>query len=70
MTTTYTTKDGDSVDFICWKFYGSTANRVTEAVLEANLGLADHGPLLPAGVTVTLPAIEAPAKTQGVKLWD
>lgn len=67
---TYTTREADTVDFICWKFYGSTANRVTEQVLEANPGLADHGPQLPAGLAVFLPEIAAPAKTTGVKLWD
>lgn len=70
MTTTYTTREADTVDLIAWRFYGSTANRVTEQVLEANPGLADHGPLLPAGLTITLPEITAPAKTKGVKLWD
>lgn len=68
--TTYTSREGDTVDFIAWKFYGSTANRVTESVLEANPGLAAYGPELPAGVQISLPEIEAPAKTQGVKLWD
>ena len=68
--TTYTTREGDTVDFIAWKFYGSTANRVTETVLEANPGLAAYGPQLPAGVAVTLPAIDAPAKTTGIRLWD
>lgn len=70
MATTYTTKDGDTVDYIAWKFYGATANKVVEAVLEANTGLADHGPTLPAGITITLPEVAAPAMTQGVKLWD
>jgi phage tail protein X len=68
--TTYTTREGDTVDFIAWKFYGSTANRVTESVLDSNPGLAAYGPELPDGVQIDLPAIEAPAKTTGVKLWD
>lgn len=70
MTTTYITREGDSVDFIAWKFYGSTANQVVEAVLAANRGLADNGPVLPAGLSVALPEIAAPSKTKGVKLWD
>lgn len=36
----------DTVEAICWRYYGRTAG-VTEAVLEANHGLADHGPTLP-----------------------
>lgn len=67
---TYVTRAGDTVDYVAWKFYGSTDNRVTEQVLEANPGLADQGAVLPAGMTITLPEISAPAKTTGVKLWD
>lgn len=70
MASTYITRDGDTVDAIAWKFYGSTANRVVEQVLAANRGVADHGPTLPAGVRLTLPDVQAPAKSQGVKLWD
>lgn len=70
MTTIYRTREGDTVDFIAWKFYGSTSNQVVESVLEANRGLADHGTVLPPGIAVTLPSIPSPGKTQGVKLWD
>lgn len=67
---TYEASAGDTVAYIAWKFYGSTANRVVEQVLEANRGLADLGETLDAGVVVTLPEIKAPALTQGVRLWD
>lgn len=66
----YITRDGDTVDFIAWKYYGSTSNQVVETVLAANRGLADYGPILPAGVVITLPEIEAPKKSQGIRLWD
>jgi phage tail protein X len=66
----YVTSEGDTMDDIAWNYYGSTANRVVEQVLVANPGLADLGPVLPAGVTITLPAVAAPAEVQGVKLWD
>lgn len=66
----YTTREGDTVDSVAWKYYGSTANRVVETLLAANRGLADHGPILPAGVTITLPDIAEPTKTQGIRLWD
>ncbi len=36
----------DTVEALCWRHYGRTAG-VTEAVLEANHGLADYGPTLP-----------------------
>lgn len=61
---------GDTVDLICWRHYGTTAN-VTEAVYEANPGLADLGPILPHGHLIKLPKIEQtqPATTALV-LWE
>lgn len=75
MTTTteakYTTRYGDTVDYICWRHYGSERNGTTEAVLAANMGLAERGAVLPAGVAITLPALAKPAKRQQlVNLWD
>lgn len=67
---TYTTRDGDTADYIAWKHYGTQGSRVVERLLEANPGLADYGPTLPAGVTVTLPVFDTTAKKDGVKLWD
>ena len=64
------TIQNDTVDALCWRFYGRTAG-VTEAVLEANPGLADHGPILPQGLVVYMP--EAPTSApqrQMVQLWD
>ena len=70
MKTIYTTRDGDTVDFIAWKYYGHTTNKLTEAVLLANPGLADYGPSLPSGLEVILPDADSPGKTEGVRLWD
>lgn len=47
-------RQGDTVDAICWRYYGRTDGTV-EAVLEANDGLADLGVVLPAGTLVDLP---------------
>lgn len=66
----YVTREGDMLDAICANYYGSTANRVVEQVLVANAGLADHSEELPAGLTITLPDLEAPAQQQGVRLWE
>lgn len=66
----YTTREGDILDAIVWKYYGSTSGQAVETVLEANRGLADYGPILPAGVVLVLPDIEAPKKAQGIRLWD
>lgn len=71
MALVYRTRAGDTADWIAWKHYGAVDALTVRAVLEANPGLADYGPALPAGIDVTLPDVEQPASTvQGVKLWD
>ena len=67
---TYQTRDGDTVDEISWRQYGVVNAVVLRTVLEANRGLADYGPRLPAGVIVTFPDIAQPkASEQGIALW-
>ena len=64
------TNQNDTVDALCWRFYGRTAG-VTEAVLEANPGLADHGPTLPQGLVVNMPEAQTTApQRQMVQLWN
>lgn len=60
---------GETLDALCWRLYGRTAG-VTEAVLEANPGLADLGPLLPQGHRVLLPDQAPQPQRQAVALWD
>lgn len=63
-------QQNDTVDALCWRHYGRTAG-VTEAVLEANPGLADYGPTLPQGLLVQMPEAQAAApQRQMVNLWD
>lgn len=70
MASTYVTQEGDRLDLICWDTYGQTYGYV-EAVLEANRGLADYGPILPAGVTIVLPDLApAPAAKPTTRIWD
>lgn len=66
----YTTRQGDTVDYIAWRHYGRQDNQVVEGLLEANQGLADRGPSLPAGITITLPDMPEPEQENGVRLWD
>ena len=67
---TYRTSDGDVLDDVCRRFYGREAGAV-EAVLEANPGLAELGPVLPAGTVIELPDLPRPLETiPTVKLWD
>ena len=61
--TSYTTKAGDTVDYICWKYYGATNTGQVEAVLAANPGVAALGPELPAGLILTLPDVTAKPTT-------
>jgi phage tail protein X len=63
---TYTTREDDVLDWICWKHYGTTA--VFEQVLAANPTLTDEK--LPAGIVVKLPYIASiKSKKQEVRLW-
>ncbi len=67
---TYRAKDRDVLDAICWKHYGPRPGAV-EAVLDANPGLADRGPVLAAGVLVHLPELPEPLRpVRTVRLWD
>ncbi|MDK1707017.1 tail protein X [Serratia marcescens] len=60
---------GDTVDLICWRHYGKTRG-VTEQVYNANPGLCEKGPLLPAGTAVYLPEVAQSATSDTVQLWD
>ncbi|RVD75432.1 tail protein X [Pseudomonas koreensis] len=63
-------QQSDTVDALCWRHYGRTAG-VTEAVLEANPGLADHGPTLPQGLLVQMPEAQvAIRQRQMMNLWN
>ena len=67
----YLTRQNDILDDVVFRYYGDTSRRIVETVLEANRGLADHGPVLPAGLTITLPDRnpEPPAESL-TRLWD
>ncbi|RPE72550.1 phage tail protein X [Tibeticola sediminis] len=57
MSATYTTREGDRLDLICWRWYGTLAGTV-ERVLDANPGLAARDPArLPAGLIVVMPSL-------------
>jgi phage tail protein X len=64
----YLTKAGDTLDWVCWRQYGTRTGAV-EAVLEANQGLADAGPVLPAGLTINLPDLPEPQQPATVRIW-
>ena len=66
---THTTVEGDMVDLICWRVYGAESGYV-ERVYDLNQGLADRGPILPAGVVIDLPDLEPADEIPMVTLWD
>ena len=61
---------GDTVDLICHRHLGATAE-VVETVLELNPGLAALGAVIPMGTTIILPDA-APVKNNKtlIQLWD
>lgn len=65
----YRTVEGQVLDELVWRIYGNVSG-ATEAVLEANPGLANYGPILPGGLEIQLPHYEPPKPSQGVRLWD
>ncbi|MGV8939404.1 MAG: tail protein X [Allorhizobium sp.] len=68
----YTTKQGETVDFACWRHYGFTRT-VTELVYasDRNLGLVNHGVFLPFGTKIWMPEFrKALADKTLVSLWE
>ena len=66
----YRTRNLDTIDLIAWRHYRTTKNRVVEQLFINNPGVADFGPLLPAGVLIQLPELKPTPKPGGFKLWD
>lgn len=65
----YVTRTGETVDLACQRYYGRT-KAVTEAVLAANQGLAEKGPVLPIGTVIMMPPAPAQAARSLVKLYE
>lgn len=60
----------DTVDAICWRYYGRSSG-VVEKVLEANPHISEFGPFLPMGTALQLPEIQTQQNTtQSIQLWD
>ena len=64
---TYITKEGDVLDWIVWKHYGTIS--VLEKVMQANPNITDE--FLRAGIEIKLPYIETIQKNEGgIRLWS
>lgn len=64
----YTTKDGDVLDDICYRFYGHLEGTV-EKVLKNNDFLGFEAPVLTAGLKIQLPEINDRKSVEAVRLW-
>ncbi|MHA3078826.1 tail protein X [Acinetobacter sp. ANC 5502] len=70
MSKTITAVQGDTIDLICWRYYGRTAG-IVEAVLEANPFLSEQAPILELGTPIFLPDLPAQQQVkQTISLWD
>ncbi|KWA25352.1 tail protein X [Burkholderia territorii] len=67
MAKTLRTSDGDVLDMLCYRYYGTLQGTV-EAVYDANPGLAAMPQPFPAGVEIRLPDLDAP-RVESVQLW-
>ncbi|WP_067519544.1 tail protein X [Endozoicomonas ascidiicola] len=65
----YTTRDGDMLDAICYQYYGHL-NGTLEKVLNANPCLCEKPILLPAGLVIELPVLEATGTTESIDLFE
>ncbi len=70
MPATYETRENDVLDEVVWRYYGRQDNGLVEAVLEANRGLAEFGPLLPAALEIILPDAPTPEPAQRLQLFS
>lgn len=72
--TTLRAQQGDTLDLLLWRDAGLGPSHLTR-VLDANLGLADLGPILPLGTSVTVPGQRVSTDTATpvrplVQLWS
>lgn len=66
LTYLYETKPSEILDEIVFRHYGN--HQPLQLVLNANPGLAKRGPILPEGLTITLPPVVEEAKKY-ITLW-
>lgn len=67
--TVYISKAKETLDLICWRFYGFQVGTV-EKVLEYNPVLHNLDEELPIGTIVKLPQVEKADETTILRLWD
>jgi phage tail protein X len=66
----YRSVQGDTVDLICHKHYGTT-HLTTEMVMQANPNLAELGPIIAENTLIELPNItQTTPQPNTLQLWD
>lgn len=68
MSIQYLTREGDTLDDLCYRVYGKQEAGQVEAVLLANPNLADITLAIPARVVITFPDLPTEVKAT-VRLW-
>lgn len=63
----YETIEGDQLDLLCYQKYGFIDGAM-QKVLAENPGLSRHGEVLPAGIKIKFPRIEAQTRKEQ-KIW-
>ncbi|MGB3127643.1 MAG: tail protein X [Pseudomonas sp.] len=62
---------GDSVNLLLYRELGRCDDAAEETLWRSNPGLAEYGPVLPAGVWVIVPEMATrPSAVQPVLAWD
>ncbi|NVZ96220.1 tail protein X [Pseudomonas sp. D6002] len=62
---------GDSVNLLLYRELGRSDDAAEEALWYLNPDLAEHGAVLPAGIGVIVPELDArPAAKKPVSVWD
>lgn len=69
MASTLIAQQNDTVDAMCWRYYGRTTT-VVEQVLQANPHIVELGPVLPLGTRVLMPDVSDISTTVLQNLWN
>ena len=62
---------GDSVNLLLYRETGRSDDAAEQALWKLNPTLAEHGPVLPAGIWIVLPELDSkPTPLKALTAWD